>query len=339
MGHSENSPGATGYVALAHLVYEQPDSPVYTGELSDKEKQAVALLPDTGLSDAALGTYPSGTQARLLGRSLGYYQVAIGEDIGFVPLDKLSFDDAAAKALAALMEGRTLDQVQPGWEARKEAFDLKLVTLYNRNGAMGSWTLEQMAQGSQLALEYGFEWMSDSLVPGRPIVNVTPGPGDMTREQAYDRALALAMDRFGFEPSAVAQESVSFYYPQGQPEERIWHVRLWLLGVRDCSVYMDAKGETLEIRQIPGKIMGQGIKVKKEEAIRIAREAVIRELGRSLADVESWETSLSFEWENSWVVSIMVPDSIAPGHNGFDLVRIDAMTGEVLSVSAAEGNG
>lgn len=112
----------------------------------------------------------------------------------------------------------------------------QLAILYNRYGDSNTWPLEIRAQASQLAMDFGFEWL-------RGMVCILPGEGDFTQEEAVACAAGLAKEAFGVDVGTATNTKVSFYYTTDNPEQRLWQVRFWMgEGQRDCSITMDAAG-------------------------------------------------------------------------------------------------
>lgn len=339
VGKTAGYAGVSGYVPLGDLAFEQPADAAFTGKIIEETK----LLRDTGLSGEAAGLLPPGTEVTLRGRSLSYYHVQAGDALGYLPLSAVRLEDKTKAALSALLPEGTFDEVEPGWQERYAEFKSKLRALYNKNGAMGTWTLEQMAEGSRLAQEYGFEWISDG--KGTRMTQVVPGPGELSPEEAYAAALRAAGEKYGFDESAVMHHNISYEHPEGSPEKREWGVRFWLVGVQDCYVRLDRDGKLMELRQVPGPVVGKNARVKKDQAVQIARDALIRE-GRKADEVDGWKTRLDYSSDfvegnerELWEMSFHVPDAQGPGSAGSYIVRIDAMTGEVIEIVTPEGNG
>lgn len=341
IGRSGDDEGVSGYVLLSELAFEKPAAQHLTGTLAEKETR---LQKDTGLTGTSLGAFPQGTEARILGRTRAYYHVMIGEIKGYVPLAALHFDEKTEAALKALMPQDPLDEIQPGWQARHDEYKRKLNRLYNQNGPMGTWTLEQMAEGGKLAQEYGFVWLMDG--EGNQIIPVVPGPGELSQEQAYAKALETAGEAYQFEESAVIQHNIGYAHPEGQPEAREWTVRFWLMGKPDCLVRLDRAGKVLEQKQLPGRVMGENAAITKDKAIQIARDTLINREGREASEVDSWKMTLLFTYDiheqrerEYWHLTFHVPDAQGPGSAGEYVVQVDAMTGDVMEVWRPEGNG
>lgn len=244
VGKTEQFEGAQGFVPLVCIAEEEsPDDQILYGALG----QEGIIYADTGLTQNAIATPGPGARVRLLGRTSGYYHVQTGDAIGFVPLTELSFDEVTGRHVA-LQKPMGYDETQPGWEQRRAEYEMKRNIQYNQFGPTGTWTLAQMAEGSALAKEYGFEWLTDR--DGVAIINVLPGPDDLSEQQAYQIALAAVMDKYGFEENQVRHHNASLYYRADAPQERVWHFRFWLeAGLKDCSVHLNAKGEPIEYWQ------------------------------------------------------------------------------------------
>ncbi|NLD34499.1 MAG: hypothetical protein GX653_06270, partial [Clostridiales bacterium] len=246
VGQTEQFEGTRGYVPLVCLDMEAT-GPAQGEALYGKLEDGGIVYADTGLTQNAIATPGEGAQVRVLGRTSRYYHVQSGDSVGFVPLAGLAFDDATRDHLRAQVPDG-YEEVQPGWESRRAEYEMKRGAQYNQYGPVEQWTLAQKAEGSALAQEYGFEWLLDRDM--MPIINVLPGPDDLTEQQAYQAALAAAMDKYGFEEKRVKKHGISLYHRQDTPDARVWHVRFWLAaGLRDCSVRLNAKGEPIEYWQ------------------------------------------------------------------------------------------
>lgn len=340
VGKTAGYEGVSGYVLLEDLVFEQPADAAFTGRTIEETQ----LMKDTGLSGAAVGFLQQGTEVTLLGCSRSHYHVQAGDALGYLPLSALSLDEKTEAALSTLLPEETFDEVEPGWQERHEEFKRRLRVLYNRNGPMGTWTLEQMAEGSRLAQEYGFEWITDG--KGTRMIQVVPAPGELSPEEVYAAALKAAGEKYGFDDSAVLQYGISYEHPEGSPEKREWGVRFWLVGVQDCNVRLDKEGKIVELLQIPGRVLGKDALIKKDQAVQIARDALMKREGRKAGEVDGWKTRLSYTFDfvegnerELWEMSFYVPDAQGPGSAGSYVVRIDAMTGEVVEIQTPEGNG
>ena len=199
LGSTDNTPEVSGYVLLERLVDEKPEAPSLKASV---QKEGTPLLKNTGLSDAAWRSLTSGQELTLLGQSLRYYYVQAGDATGYVPLDALDIDEKTQAALAAFQPDDPFDSVQPGWMPRKAEYEKKLHTLYNQYGDVGTWPLEARAQGSKIALEYGFTWLYAP--DGGHMIQVLPASGEMGQEEAYQTALKAAMAEYGFDEKAPA---------------------------------------------------------------------------------------------------------------------------------------
>lgn len=246
-GHFE---GANGYVPVACLAWEKPDdkaAPAFTGTV---QKDTAKLYADTGLTDTVLTELKQGTSLRVLGRTMKYWHVEGEGKTGFVPVDDFVLSNEALAVLPAFgMDNLTW--LQPGWEKRLAEYEEKRSILYNRNPPMGEWSLEQMAEGTRLAEEYGMlgEWITD--VNGVPQMFIVPGDGDLTAEEAIRLANKAAMEKYGFTDEDVKTCSLTYSYMQDKPEERLWRARYFLkVWQYDCSVTLNRKGEAVDFWQM-----------------------------------------------------------------------------------------
>ena len=140
------------------------------GVVTSEDGGAVSLLADTGLTENGLISCPAGTRVQVLGQTISYYHVRAQGLVGFLPLSALQFDDLTAKLLADAQPSYDYEELQPGWEQIRAAYDFKLNLLYNRYGDPNEWTIEQSAQGSALALAYGFSWKRAGSTPKKSLI-------------------------------------------------------------------------------------------------------------------------------------------------------------------------
>ncbi len=241
VGETKEYAGAMGYVPLVCLATEDPGTALPVATLATtNETGYISVMVDNGLTrDAVAGTFPAGTQVEVLGQTNTYYHVRTDECTGFVPLANLSFGPDTA-ALVESCQPQLYDEIQPGWMDRYNEYHDQLAILYNRYGDSNTWPLEIRAQASQLAMDFGFEWL-------RGMVCILPGEGDFTQEEAVARAAGLAKEAFGVDVGTATNTKVSFYYTTDNPEQRLWQVRFWMgEGQRDCSITMDAAGTLVE---------------------------------------------------------------------------------------------
>lgn len=341
LGNTDSKPEVSGYVPLGDLVYEKPEAPVLKGSI---QTDKTPLLKNTGLTGDAWSTLKIGQEVTLLGQSLHYYYVQAGDAAGYVPLDALNIDDKTQAALAAFQPEDPFDNVEPGWMPRKAEYEKKLHTLYNQYGDVSEWPLEGRAQGSKIALEYGFTWLHAP--DGGHMIQVLPEPGELGQEEAYQIALKAAMGEFGFDEKMVMRHSINFAHHENSPDKREWDFTFWLIGAPNCAVRLDNKGQVLDMRQLPGPVVGENAVITMAQAVKIARDALANQESASASQLDSWPMRVhyTFDFEEGtereyWEVSFRVPDAVAPGMAGDYVVRVNALTGDVIGIWNPEGNG
>lgn len=295
VGANEHFEGASGYVPVACLAWEKPDdkaAPAFEGTVTADETKMYA---DTGLTDTVLTELKQGTGLRVLGRTMKYWHVEREGKTGFVPAE----DFALAKEALAVLPAFGVDNLttlQPGWEKRLAAYEEKRNILYNSNPPMGEWSLEQMAEGTRLAQEYGMleEWITDA--NGVPQMFIVPGDGDLTEEEALRLADKQAMEKYGFAAEDVKRRSVSYSYPQDKPEERRWKVRYSLMVWQyDCSVTLNRKGEAVDFWQMK-EASGPYPRpnMKAQDAVIKARQILIEKGFVPGETLSTWEVTQDY---------------------------------------------
>ena len=238
VGATDGYSGAEGYIPLVCLTDAQPAAALPAGTIvTDEPTGYVGVLADDGLTRDTAGTLAAGTQVELIGRTNGYWHIRAGRTQGFVPLENIELSaDAQAAMQSCEKQVRGYDEIQPGWQARYEEFQAQLTTMYNRYGDPSGWPLAARAQASQMALDYGFTWLAD-------MICILPGTGDLSEEEAVEKATAAAQEAFGLTADDIANRSVYFYYPIGEPQNRMWKVGFVMkAGHANCAVYLNAAG-------------------------------------------------------------------------------------------------
>ena len=109
---------------------------------------------------------------------------------------------------------------------------------------------------------------------------------------------------------------------------------------------LDSKGNVLELKQLPGPIVGKNAVITMDQAIKIARDARANQESASASQLDSWQMRVGYmsdfveETEREyWEVSFRVPDAVAPGMAGDWVVRVNSLTGDVIDIANPEGNG
>lgn len=327
--------GAHGYVPVACLSWEKPESkaaPAFVGKVT---KDKTALYADTGLTDTALMTLTQGASLRVLGRTMKYWHVETEGKVGFVPADDVVLSEEAL-AVLPVFNRDNLITLQPGWEKRQEEYEAKRNILYNRNPPMGEWSLEQMAEGSRLAEQYGMleEWIVDK--NGVPRIFVVPGDGDLKEEEALRLADKAAMEKYGFSKEDVTLRGVNYYYTQDKPEERLWNVRYSLMIWQyDCSVTLNRKGEVIDYWQMKGASGPYPHPaMKPEDALMLAKRTLI-ERGYVTGDtLNAWAVHQSYKVEDG---VLLMQVTFMAGANGGKYksgltVEIDDAKGTVKNI-------
>ncbi len=297
-GANEHFEGANGYVPVACLAWEKPDdkaAPAFTGAV---QKDAAKLYADTGLTDTVLAELKQGTGLRVLGRTMKYWHVEWEGKIGFVPADDFALSNEALAVLPAFSLDNLIP-LQPGWEKRLAEYEEKRSALYNRNPPMGEWSLEQMAEGSRLAEEYGMleQWITDR--NGVPQIFIVPGDGDITEEEAIRLADKAAMEKYGFAAEDVKRRSVTYSYMQDKPEERLWRVRYSLMvGQYDCSVTLNRKGKAVDFWQMQDASGPYPRpRMKAQDALAMAKQILIEKGFVPGETLNTWEVTQDYVTE------------------------------------------
>lgn len=230
----------SGWVPQICLQYteDSPETPAQlpTGTLVRDEK----LMRDNGLTDAVLGDYPKGTPVTLLGTMKRYHHVLVEGQLGFIPLDSLQADaDSQAVVDKGQPEWNMFGDTMPGHYDRYLEYQNKMTEIMGlTDDETVNPSLENMAARSQLALDYGYEYMD--------VINAVPGEEDMARDEAAALGESLVREKYDYQDADVQGVSVSFYYQPGAPEKRYWKVIVHAAnGKGNASVEMDQQGNPL----------------------------------------------------------------------------------------------
>ncbi len=230
----------SGWVPQICLQYteDSPETPAQlpTGTLVRDEK----LMRDNGLTDAVLGDYPKGTPVTLLGTMKRYHHVLVEGQLGFIPLDSLQADaDSQAVVDKGQPEWNMFGDTMPGHYERYLEYQNKMTEIMGlTDDETVNPSLENMAARSQLALDFGYEYMD--------VINAVPGEEDMARDEAAALGESLVREKYGYQDADVQGVSVSFYYQPGAPEKRYWKVIVHAAnGKGNASVEMDQQGNPL----------------------------------------------------------------------------------------------
>jgi len=154
------------------------------------------------------------------------------------------------------------------------------------------------------------------------------------------------MGEFGFDEKMVMRHSINFAHHENSPDKREWDFTFWLIGAPNCAVRLDNKGQVLDMRQLPGPVVGENAVITMAQAVKIARDALANQESASASQLDSWPMRVhyTFDFEEGtereyWEVSFRVPDAVAPGMAGDYVVRVNALTGDVIGIWNPEGNG
>lgn len=180
---------------------------------------------------------------RVLGRLRDFWHIqTAGGLTGFVAADALKFNADGTQALVSAALPALYDYVQPGQQERFRAYQEQVDAYWQKYGDSNDWPLDVRAEVSRLTLESGFYWADDN-----QWVNLVPGEGDLSAEQAAALADAQAMELFGMSENTYLKRTMFYYYVITNPETRIWHFRYYAVaGAHDCAIKLDQNGNLLE---------------------------------------------------------------------------------------------
>ncbi|HSK69152.1 MAG TPA: hypothetical protein VLA21_07805, partial [Candidatus Limnocylindria bacterium] len=237
IGETERFGGIVGLIPLAALSFDQTLVAVLPPEIAIAGDGPVDVMLDNGLSDETAGTLEPGAKAHLMGWLRGWAHISSGEVTGFVRHDQVAPSADLQEAMDDIMPPE-LDEIQPGYQQRYAEYDKRIMELYALHGDSNLWPLEVSAQASALAKEYGFLYTEE--------VNVMPGEGDLTEEQAVAKALAAAKELYGLDETGVSEVGTAFYHLPDAPDAPMWKINLWGgPGTMDVVVRLDRAGEVI----------------------------------------------------------------------------------------------
>jgi len=240
VGPEEKAGGAVGWIPLLAMTFADE----MIGSAASLPTAAVTGAGPTGhvnlyggcdAQSTVITTLPSGETVTLLGRFAEYWQVRCKTgEYGFLPLENVQLGEDE-KALEASILPKNFDSYQPGFRISYEEYAAVLERFYEEYGDSNEWTLEQAAQVSQYRQSYPF----DRDLP----VNILPGEGDMTEEQAHAFALDYVEKTYGITPEDVMTFFESLTYEVETPETHLWRFRFNVrAGLKNCGVTFDQQG-------------------------------------------------------------------------------------------------
>lgn len=235
IGKNDQFAGIEGLMPLINLDFNPvPVQPALPDGLLIAQ---TTLFSSNGLDEAFVGSYPENTPFRLLGWLKDWLHVEISGKTGFIRATEADFTpETVSRIFAALPEG--FDEIQPGYQARYEAYMAELMPLYERYGDSNKWPLAISAQASKLASDAGFQFTD--------IIYVLPGQDDLKEEAVAELAKDAAQELFGLGKDTWESASLAFFHYPGAPDERFWKVSLWNKeGLGDVRIWMDAQGKVV----------------------------------------------------------------------------------------------
>ena len=235
IGKTDSFGGIEGFMPLSVLSFDQDMSAAFPAASLDGKEDMVALYQDNGLGEGLVGEYPKGTQVSLLGWLLDWAHVAVDGKTGFVRQDALLLDTAATETLFAALPP-SFDEIQPGHQAQYALYMDELMKLYAAHGDSNEWPLAIKVEATELAARYGFRYTTD--------INLMPEESDLSEEAVLKAAKAAAFEFFGIAEDSWNHGSLSFSYPEGDPEAIGWKVNLWSHpGGHDAVIWLNRQGE------------------------------------------------------------------------------------------------
>ena len=128
------------------------------------------------------------------------------------------------------------NHLQPQYEEYLSKLE-QMISLY---GDPNQWSLEQDANASLMAQEYGLSWDEGK-------VHVLPGSDDIEEKDAIVKAENFAKQNFEITTDDILSKKTSFYYQEGSPNERIWRVKFEVKPIgRDVAIVLNSKGELID---------------------------------------------------------------------------------------------
>lgn len=268
IGKTEVSPGVEGMMPLAALDFsgatlaQEPPAAMPAGD------SAITLYADNGLSDTSVASLPAGTPIAVFGWLKGWAQVSAAGFTGFVHQGELDMDEISRGRISDAMPA-SLDEIQPGYQARYDAFMNDLMQLYDKHGDSNTWPLEVKAEASALAARHGYLFTD--------VVHVLPAEDDLKQEEVVQLAKEAMLSRHGVGEDAWDSASLSFYHQPEDEETREWKVNLWAKpGYPSSVVWLSRKGEIL--RTLVNETAEDGLEVMTPEDLQAAREASMKTL-------------------------------------------------------------
>ena len=238
IGKTETYPGIEGFIPLAALNFNQTDVKSLLQASLESDNGSTPMYLDNGLSDQLVGEFPNGSPVQVLGWLMDWAHVKHDDKTGFVRQETLILEEGSAEILYDALP-HYLDEIQPGHQARYEAYREELMKLYTQHGDSNEWPLEIKAKASELAARHGYRFTTD--------INVMPEATDLSGEDVLAKAKAAAKERYGLPEDVWVREALSFSYPEGDPDAKGWKVNLWAkAGMADVVVWLNRSGEITE---------------------------------------------------------------------------------------------
>lgn len=198
----------------------------------------VSLYAACSASQGIVTVLSAGTQVEVLGRTESFYHVRTGDMLcGFVPLSCLAFD-ADTQAIMDSIVPEHFDSIQPGQQDSYEEYMTRIEALFDEYGDSNDWPLDIKAKATEIRLAYGFDTDLS--------VNILPGEGDMSLEEATAFADAHVAQLYGMTEEKYAYRRYSFYYDPQAPEEHLWKITyVARTGLHNCAVTFNQQREIM----------------------------------------------------------------------------------------------
>lgn len=266
--------------------------------------------------------------------------------------------------VGGLFPARALETEAPEEAVYEEAmrqYYLRRAEMLTDLGQYHTWTLENKAELDDMMHRAGY-WDIHHIVPGEEDLSEAEAiaAGKEAILEAYDFVTAAELDRYAvytdlyrlspeddtpqrlwilqYETPADDAEEGTFRVEMDSPSGVI-ELCLWYPGVLTGLLQETQQPAKAEFSQVPPA----GATISEAEAVRIAREAVLRQYGVSDGITEHilrgfWASIWLREDQNLWQVEFQSPDAEVQGALGGYMVYISPKTGEVHSVEHG-GNG
>lgn len=234
IGRNDSYGGIIGMMPLANLAVKAEDPVELPSGALIRE---TAVLADNGISPAEIGTFPAGSEVRLLGWLKDWLHIKVGGKTGFVRQEDVQLsEEDMERVYAALPLG--FDEIQPGYQQHYADYMAKLMELYDKHGDSNYWPLDVAAYASRLAEENGYLF-GDS-------VHILPDDTDLSEDKVKDIAQKTAEELYSLGGDNWSDISLSYFYYPGDPANHVWKASLWAKpGKPDIKVWLNSKGEVI----------------------------------------------------------------------------------------------